>query len=192
MNFPISHLTVIEVPDRKGTRAWLVHDHARAKGFKRIVCFSCGNAATALREHQRPYNKVEILEVGSGPQADFAPREWWSQSRIARVLPDYFDATSGHLDAQLMEDIAAAYRSYQRSASIIPQYKSSGDYIVHCGSGETFVVLAMAFPKINLHAVYDNRKPHLTFNKEAPLNSLVQAIAKTVTIIDKDGIEHEC
>lgn len=46
-----------------------------------------------------------------------------------------------------------------------------------CGSGETLVALATAYPAVRWVAVYDDGDPATQYEERAPLNGLVAAFA---------------
>ena len=89
---------------------------------------------------------------------------------IRAFFPNVFDATSGHIPIDLINEIARRIKK-----EIHPIDKQ---YIVETGSGETLLVLSIAFPEIKFKPEYNTNKA-TAFNKEAPLNDLIAAISKT-------------
>jgi hypothetical protein len=114
----------------KYIRAKVIRRYMQEAGYTKAVCFTCGNAAIALRAEG-----VDTLEIGS--KGVLEPKKWWTPAEIHRVFPDYFDATSGHLPAHLMVLIAKELRKAFR---VIP-------WGVYTGSGETITCFRWAFPQ---------------------------------------------
>lgn len=148
----------------KQIRAAVIRQYMEENGHTRAVCFSCGNASKALKEAG-----VDVLDIS--PAGDLAPRRWFTQAEIRRVFPDRFDATSGHLPAELMTRIARAFKDH------IGQMH--GHIYLPTGSGETLVELKMAYPALRITAVY-GMDAATEYSQEAPLNALVVAIADEI------------
>lgn len=134
-------------------------------GYQRAVCFSCGNAARELETAG-----VEVLHIGE--HGVLAPRKWFTQAEITRNFTGYFDATSGNLPIELMEDIAKRYRDFLKDTLEDIVY-------VPTGSGETLVCLKMAYPGKRFIAVY-NLDEATAYSEDAPLNDLVTLMADQV------------
>ncbi len=147
----------------KALRAQVIARHIRRCGLRGAVVFSCGNASRALR-------KMDLYVVDISRTGDLEPGRWWDAAEIRRAWPDLFDATSGHLPAPVMAEIA---REFREALGDLPEPA----YRVPTGSGETVVCLAMAYPQIRWTAVY-NLNEATAYHPEAPLNDLVRALCK--------------
>src|SRR5437016_658912 len=131
---------VLDFPAKR-IRSRIIASYVRAAGYRGVVVFSCGNSAAALREQG-----LELIEVG--PRGDLKTEKWWTPAEIHRTWPDLFDATSGHLSAPLMGDIAKAFRAHLGE---LPRVR----YAVPSGSGETICCLRVAYPLLDFEASYD-------------------------------------
>ena len=102
------------------------------------------------------------------------PNRWLTTAEVHRMFPNHFDATSGHLNMELMNRIAAAYRAHLGELSS-PQYVPSG-------SGECLVCLKLAYPDVQFYAEYDvvGLEGPTQFNARAPMAPLVGIIAAGV------------
>lgn len=154
----------------KQTRANAIKRYMERNGIQRAVCFSCGNASRYLKEAG-----VNVLDIS--PTGDLEALRWFSMEEIRSVYKDTFDATSGHLPMDLMNEIA------NELAEKIENPGSDTCY-VSAGSGETIVCLSLAFPEASLVAVYDNSSQATEYSEHAPLNKLVKAIAKEIIILN--------
>ena len=153
----------------KQYRAEIIRRYMEFMGYKKAVCFSCGNAAMALKAAG-----VEVLYIGE--TGDLAPNKWWRQEEVKKWFPDCFDATSGHLPIPIMKSIGVYYT--QTLGDV-------GDEIyVPTGSGETLVALKLAWPNKKFIAVYNLDKA-TEYDEDAPLNPLVQLLAEKVIFADK-------
>ena len=152
VNFPF--------PERKRIRAWVIREYLDNAGRRQVVCFSSGNAAQQLR-----VAGLDVVEVG--PCGVLQSERWWTPAQIARVWPDRFDATSGHLPLTLMLDLA---REYQQRLQT--QVGPSAIHYIPTGSGETILCLRWAFPLTRFLPLY-NVGPGTEWNAKAPLNGLV-------------------
>lgn len=143
----------------------MIRAHVKAINAPGVVCFTCGNAAAALRE----WGDLTIVEVG--PRGPLATERWWTVTDIAAAFPGMFDATPGHLPLPMMAEVGRR----------LPfQYDPDVEYAVPTGSGETLVCLKLAYPGAKLVAVYDDSKPETCYDERNPLNSLVEALAVRV------------
>lgn len=151
------------LPQRKQIRAAVIAQYVQAAGLRGCVCFSCGHASAALIEAG-----LYVVEVA--PDGPLRAGRWWRADEIAKAWPDLLDATSGHLGPPLL----LAYGRFlkQHLGDLGP-----GPYQVPTGSGETFVALCMAYPDTDFWPVY-GRQPHLRREARAPLDALVQALAR--------------
>ena len=145
----------------KQIRSRVIADYVRAAAYCGVVVFSCGNSAAALREQG-----LQVFEIG--PRGDLQTGKWWTPALIHRTWPDLFDATSGHLHAPLMGDIAKAFRAHLGE---LPTAR----YMVPSGSGETICCLRIAYPLLDFEASYDDRKPETQRHPNAPLNPFVDS-----------------
>ena len=157
----------------KRIRAQIIKQYIEGR-YKKAVCFSCGNAAMALEDAG-----VKTLHIGE--HGVLKPQKWFTQAEIHEMFPDYFDATSGHLPAELMNMLANAYKNYLRE---LPP-----EVYVPTGSGETLVCLKTAFPAVDFVAVYNLDKA-TEYGESCPLNALVKALAMDVIFEPyKDGLK---
>lgn len=146
----------------KAIRSKIIKRHLNSIGINKCVCFTCGNAARFLRR--------EGLEViGVGRNQKLLPAKWFGFTEIAQQFNGLFDATSGHLPLPLLTEIAQELRKE------IKHWR--GQKTILTGSGETFVVLSLAFPNIKFTPIRDG-KAETKFNKKAPLNTLVKILSK--------------
>jgi len=152
----------------KRLRAELIAWHVKAAGLRGVVCFSCGNAAQALREEQ-----LQVVEVG--PRGELQTDRWWTATEIAAAWPDRLDATSGHLPWPLMIDIGKIFRGHLGRLSLDHVYDLAS------GSGETLCCLAMAYPGLMLRACYDGSQAATRWDPRAPLWPLVQELAYEIS-----------
>ena len=136
----------------------------RKYGYKRAICFSCGNATRELKRAG-----VNVLDIS--PKGDMQALRWYTMGDIKQTFPSYFDATSGHLPYECMLWIAQAFKKYLKD---IPQ-----TIYLPTGSGETLVCLKLAYPKSKIIAVY-NLNSATAYEKGAPLNSLVKLLADDI------------
>jgi hypothetical protein len=151
---------VLYFPAKK-LRAQVIANFMRNSKLENAICFSCGNAAIALREE---LGASCVLEIGDKGQLQTT--KWWTPAEIKAVWPNHFDATSGHLPLFLMVSIAKAFREH------LGELKEP-QYTVASGSGETIICLQMAYPACTFVAVYDNSNQATTRDNDAPLNSVV-------------------
>lgn len=161
-------MTPLTFPN-KILRAGVIKEHMDKAGYDKAVCFTCGNAADALR-----LTGVDVLEIGE--KGELKPGKWWKPEDIQRHWPNHFDATSGHLSVNLMEKIGARFR--QHLGSNIPK-----EITIKAGSGETVVSMALAYPDRKITAQYGGG-PETEFNWQAPLNQLVSLLCTDVVFID--------
>ena len=146
-------------PPAKTLRSKIIAAYVQRGGYRGAVIFSCGNAASAL--------KAELPDVlAIAPGYDLRAERWWTPDEIARVWPDRFDATSGHLPLHLMVQLSEVL------ADVLGPL-TAGTYYVPTGSGETVLCLRWAYPATQFVAVYDDRNPATAFDKQAPLAWLV-------------------
>jgi hypothetical protein len=143
----------------KKIRSQVIKEYMQATGYTRAVCFTCGNATKALRDEG-------VIVDSIGAHEELVPNKWWTQVEIKNTFPQHFDATSGHLPIFLMARIAGRIRAGNR-------FEDFGTEIP-TGSGETIVVLSMAFPEHarELTPLY-NLGPETEYSEFAPLNTLV-------------------
>ena len=92
---------------------------------------------------------------------------------IKNRFPTYFDATSGHLNIELMQQIGKKYKEY------LGELPSK--VYVPTGSGETLVCLKLVYPKTKFIAVYNLGK-ETEYNENAPLNTLVRLLSEEIIL----------
>lgn len=153
----------------KQIRAQVIKEYI-ADRHDKAVCFSCGNAAVQLE-------RAGIKTLHIGAQGALSPRKWFTQAEIHDIFPKYFDATSGHLPAELMVLLAQAYKEYLKHLPPV--------VYVPTGSGETLVCLKLAFPNVDFVAVY-NLDAATEYNADCPLNLYVRAMAKKIIYAGKE------
>lgn len=117
----------------KRWRSLIIRDHLQVSGHDRVVVFTCGNAADALRAVG-----LEVLEVG--PRGPLRPSRWWTPADIARAFPYHFDATPGHLPLPLLAVLADRLQIQHGPIT------GSRVHLVPSGSGETIAALTLAYP----------------------------------------------
>lgn len=137
--------------------------------YKKVVCFSCGNAGRELENLN-----LDVLHIGE--EGTLTPNKWFSMKEINHQFHEYFDATSGHLNIELMQIIAEEYKKYLGD---LPK-----TVYVPTGSGETLVCLKLVYPQTDFIAVYNLGK-ETEYNPNAPLNKLVQLLSKEVIFYDE-------
>lgn len=149
-------LTLLSFPHKK-IRSQVIKEYIK-KDYKQVVCFSCGNAARALEEEG-----LNVIHIGT--QGELTPNKWYTMQEIHNRFPTAFDATSGHLNMELMKKIGQKYKEYLGELD--------ETMYIPTGSGETLVCLKLAYPEQNFIAVY-NLGVETEFNTHAPLNKLVE------------------
>lgn len=146
----------------KAQRAKAIKEYMARNGYERAVCFSCGNAYSALLAEG-----VDV--VGVSPNGVLLPRRWFLPSEIRRTFPGLFDATSGHLPLELIYTIAGRL---QAEISL----QSGKRYEVLSGSGETALCLKIAYPAAQIVPVFDNSNPATEWSEENHLNALLAVV----------------
>lgn len=136
----------------------------------KYICFSSGNAVAELKKLG-----VAVFGCGDYEGADYKPDRWFTQKEIAETFPSMVDVTCGHLPIELMSRLASAYKER------LGELDTDEPYTVMTGSGETIVCFKMAYPNVEFIAQY-NMDSHTKYNKEAPLNKLVELVAKTIIL----------
>ena len=128
---------------------------------KDVICFSCGNASRELK-----LTSLRVLDIS--PNGDLIPNRWFSKKEIKSKFPQYFDATSGHLDLDLMYAIGLAYKEYLGELPDVVYLPT--------GSGETLVCLKLVYPNTKFIAVY-NLDAATEYSEFCELNELVKCLA---------------
>lgn len=144
----------------KQIRAEIIKAYIEAAGYAGVVCFSCGNATRALIE--AGVNTVDISPTGV-----LITNKWWTPADIRRVWPHLFDATSGHLPAHLMVEIADRLRQ-KLSITVV----AGETYEIPTGSGETIACMRWAFPQAKFVPVSDG-SPATTRSRFSALDSII-------------------
>lgn len=143
----------------KRIRAGVIARYVKAAGYRGVVAFSCGNATRELR-------RAGLWVLDISPNGDVAPTsKWWTPAEIHKAFPDLFDATSGHLPAHLMVEVAKAFKRY------LGDLKKQ-TYKVPTGSGETITCLRWAYPDKTFIPVYNIGKG-TEYDSRASLNYVV-------------------
>ena len=160
----------------KMIRSKVIKAYMQEAGYDRAVCFTCGNAGRELQEAG-----VDVLIIGAGGK--LLPNYWFSMAEVQSTFKGYFDATSGHLNIELMKRIGKAYKRYLGNLES-PQHIPSG-------SGECLVCLKLAYPGVDFIAEYDVQglEEPTRYDEQSPLNALVRLLAKEVN--HGNGIEYE-
>lgn len=158
-------MITLRVPAKR-IRARVIARWCKRAGVAGVVAFSCGNATRELR-------RAGLYVVEVAPRGALRAGRWWGADEIRRAWPHLLDATSGHLPAPLMLEIATALRRHLGRLG-------AGPYLVPTGSGETIVCLAMAYPRTRFVAAYDDRDPATRYEPRAPLAPLVRAFAHEI------------
>jgi len=156
-------MELLRFPNKK-LRTQVIKEYVAAAGYRGVVCFSCGNASTALKE-------AGLYVVDVSPRGELEARVWWTPEAIHRAWPDLFDATSGHLPLPLMIRIAGAFKDY-----LGPQPYSLN---IPTGSGETILALSLAYPGLQFVSVY-NLDDATKYQPEAPLNNIVNTLTRRI------------
>lgn len=163
-------MDLLMFPNKK-IRAEVIKEYLTGKNYKGVVCFSCGNATRELKN-------VGLDVIDISPNGDFIPLHWFQPSLIKKIFPDYFDATSGHLDMEVMTTVAKRYKE-------VLQDKIKDINYIPTGSGETLVCLKLAFPDKKFIAVY-NIDNATKYEKEAVLNALVKLMSEKIVFMDSE------
>lgn len=156
-------------------RTHAIKKYMEIYGYKRAVCFSCGNASRELK-----LAGVDTLDIS--PTGQLQALRWFTMGQIHDRFPDYFDATSGHLPMECMLMVADAFKSHFKGLDI------PNEINLPTGSGETLVCLKLAFPTLKINAIY-NLDGATEYNENAPLNDLVKLLAEKVVVIDGGKVE---
>lgn len=144
--------------------------YLKESGVLKAVCCTCGNTARYLRDEG-----VVVVEIGNAGQ--FTPNWWQSFSDMRKAFPKHFDATSGHLPMHMMHEISELIRLEYKNTF---EYDFK-DFVVDLptGSGETLVILKLAFPLYDFNAHYNLGK-ETEYSEHAPLNNLVKLLANKI------------
>lgn len=159
---------LLEFPHKK-IRSEVIKKYTE-EDYDKILVFSCGNAGRALEELD-----LNVLHIGE--EGIFQTEKWFSLKEIKHYFYDYFDATSGHLNIELMMLIGEAFKSYLGD---LPD-----TVYVPTGSGETLICLKLAYPQVNFIAVYNLGK-ETEYHPEAPLNKLVELLSGEIILNGKE------
>ena len=155
--------------ENKKIRAKVIKKYMDENNYTQAVCFTCGNASKELKKIG-----VNVLEISQ--HGDLTANKWFKISDIKNIFSNMFDATSGHLDIELMNLVSKEFKKelgeLQENVLYVPT-----------GSGETLVCLKMAYPKKEFVAVY-NIDNATKYEKEAPLNKMVEACTKEIIYIN--------
>lgn len=158
-------MDLLSFPNKK-IRAEVIKKYLQRQNKNKVVCFSCGNASKELKNQG-----LDVLDIS--PYGKLVANDWFTSGEIAELFPERFNATSGYLPFDLMLEIALKFKSY------LGELK--GVVNVPCGSGETLLCLSLVYDN-EFVACYDNSNSATTYDKENPLNDIIQRIAKEVII----------
>lgn len=150
----------------KQLRAVAIKEYMEKYGYKRAVCFSCGNASAALK-------KAGVSTLDISERGDLQALRWFTQGEVGVYFGGMFDATSGHLPIECLLMVAERYREYIQS---LPE-----EINLPTGSGETLVCLKLAFPHCRINAVY-NLDEATKYEEGAPLNRFVELLAEKIYV----------
>ena len=164
-------IELLTIPHKR-IRSLIIKEYLSKHSYKGCVCFSCGNASDALK-------KVGINTIAIADNGDFIANRWFTPGEVYEIFTNYFDATSGHLPIELMNQIALYYREHLKDLPEINYIPS--------GSGETLVCLKIAFPNKKFIAVYNLDKT-TEYDSECILNDLVKALAADIIYYNEDNI----
>lgn len=160
-------MKMLQFPHKK-IRSSIIKEYMAEAGYDKAVCFTCGNAGRELRQAG-----VDTVIIGGG--GDMMPSRWLTTAEVHRIFPQHFDATSGHLNVDLMRRIGRAYRDYLGDLPPVVE--------LPCGSGECLVCLKMAYPDVQFIAEYDvvGLEGPTEYNAQGPLNPLVALLANEIS-----------
>lgn len=158
----------------KVLRAKAIKRYMDQAGYKKAVCFSCGNASKALKAEG-----IDTIDVSI--DGDLTARRWFKQYEVKDVFPNRFDATSGHLPFECMVTVAEEFKNYIRK---LPRH-----IFLPTGSGETLLELKIAFPDSKITAVY-NLDNATEYDDECVLNCIVKALAEDI-VFDWNSKVHD-
>jgi hypothetical protein len=158
-------IALLTFPNKK-IRAEVIKKYLQRQNKNKVVCFSCGNASKELKKQG-----LDVLDIS--PYGKLTANEWFSSGEITELFPDRFNATSGYLPFDLMLEIGLAFKNYLGDLE--------GEIKIPCGSGETLLCLSLVYNN-DFIACYDNSNSATTYDKENPLNVIVQRITKEVII----------
>jgi len=148
----------------KKIRAFIIKSHLDKLGLDTCVCFTSGNATRFLR-------RAGLKVVSIGNKEDLSSNKWFSYTDIQKSFNGLFDATSGHLPLPFLNEISS--RLKKEYAGFFNKDKI---YPIKIGSGETILCLKLAFPEISFEPIRIKGYAPTKFDKEAPLNDLIQVI----------------
>jgi len=145
----------------KKIRAEVIKQYLNALGTSKCVCFTCGNAGMFLKEVG-----LDVITVGDNEL--LKPVRWFSLEEIENTFK-CFNATSGYLNMVLIDRIAKKMR--ETIGNLEHEH-----YFVPTGSGETLLVLTLAYPDKFFFPLREGT-PETQFDEGNPLNSFIEAIA---------------
>lgn len=163
---------LLRFPHKK-IRAEVIKRYIQGR-YEKAVCFSCGNAARELQAAG-----VNTLHIGVN--GDLQPNKWFTQQEIATAFPTHFDATSGHLPAELMIMLAEEYKKYLGELPDLVYLPT--------GSGETLICLKLAYPATQFVAVY-NLDSATEYDSRCVLNKFVELAADGIIYNGKEVCDH--
>jgi hypothetical protein len=177
-----AHQPLLVNPLIKALRAAVIGDIVENGGYQGVVCFTSGNAGRALATMMPP--GIAFLAIGP-EDAPLQTKRWWKPHEVRTSWPAFFDATPGHLSFSTMGRIADRIQHETRDGHHLPdnhplaplQDISFKDCIfpIPSGSGESAILMTMAFSKCVFAAVYHwDDLGHTDYHPDARLNPFVQ------------------
>lgn len=154
--------------NNKQIRSLVIKKYLDKIGLKKVVCFSCGNATRELKNLG-----LDVLDIS--PNGLLSSNKWFNSNDVLKYFPERFNATSGYLPIDLMIKIGKAFKN---ELGNIPN-----NLKIPSGSGETIICLSLAYPNLNFIPLYDNNNLATKFDKECPLNPLIDKMFKKKIII---------
>lgn len=165
---------IVDISKRaKQIRAKVIAQYMARNDIKQCVCFSCGNASRAL-------SATGLQVVAIAPNGDLEARRWWTMEEIRKTFPSSFDATSGHLPIDIINEIV---KSFRKEFSGV--FATGQTYDIPTGSGETILCLKLAFPEIDFVARYKTGDAACNPDENAPLLPLIKSLFKWFDVCSK-------
>lgn len=119
----------------------------------------------------RLFSSIPLEHWHIAPNGVFSPNRWLSPSEIRAIFPNYFDATSGHLPLDLMVRIALKLQgTYSPPCSSLE---------VMSGSGETAIILKMAFPHLYIVPLWGDDEA-TRYEENGNLNLFLRCFFKNI------------
>lgn len=150
----------------KKIRAHVIKEYVQAIGIRKVLCFTCGATGEELRD---ALADTDITLLTIGPNEETQAEYWYTPADIAIRFPGYFNATSGDLPMHLMVEIARRLRIVCG-----PQLPERN---IKLGSGETALVLALAYPRyVQSIKPYRDGSEACAYDEGATLNAIIELL----------------